>query len=167
MSKRLALAALVFLALSAGRVAAYDPEPRPLLGKWERKSGKETITLVVEANRLHIFFAGKGNYAIHADYAMTRDGTVFGVVTSADTAEENDKEENELIDMPFSFRFRIDEGTLILRDFRMDKEKGSQEWLGRFKRVGPEPSQPVPTPVAPVQPALPTPARTPQYHFEF
>jgi len=152
MSRRLTQATLVLFALSAGRAAAYEPESKPL-GKWERKVGKNTCTLLFEDNRLHITVHGECACTIHADYAVTRDGTVYGVVTSVDMAEDADKE-MEAVDMPFSFRFRIDEGMLLLRDFRSPRDgSGKDEVMGRYKRVGPEPVRtvaPVPPPaVAP------------------
>src|SRR5260370_25474191 len=105
MTKRLALAGLVFLALAAGRAAAYEPADRPL-GKWERKVGKNTCTLVFEDNRLHIALTGEAAVTIHAHYALTRDGTVYGVVTTFDMGEESDKAA-EGLDMPLSFRLPI------------------------------------------------------------
>src|SRR5437660_8193804 len=100
MTKRLALAGLVLLAWAAGRAAAYEPADRPL-GKWERKVGKNTCALVFEDNRLHIVLTGEASGTIHADYAMTRDGTIYGIVTSFDMGEDSDKLA-EVMDMPFS-----------------------------------------------------------------
>jgi hypothetical protein len=145
MTRRLALAGLVFLVLAAGRAAAYEPADRPL-GKWERKVGKNICTLVFEENRLHIVLTGEASGTIHADYAMTRDGTVYGVVTSFDTTEEPEKLA-EVMDMPFSFRFRIDEGMLLLRDFKSPQQTGGKDEVqGRYKRVGPEPARTSPPP---------------------
>jgi hypothetical protein len=64
---------------------------------------------------------------LEADYSITRDSVVFGVVTGYDTrvpagvrvpAAAVDGEE-DLIDQPFTFRFRVDGGTLTIKDLRM------------------------------------------------
>jgi hypothetical protein len=62
---------------------------------------------------------------IDADYSITKDGLVFAVITSASVnipmgLEGSDEERlANLADQLFSFRFRLDRGTLTIKDLRM------------------------------------------------
>jgi hypothetical protein len=121
--------------------ALHAQELTKPLGKWERKIGKSHVTLIVEDNRLHIRFAsGDVSGSAHADYAMTRDGVLFGIVTSLECDDE-DKEADgikEFYNAPFSFRFRIDEGALVISDAKTVNadSKNDEQLNGRFKPVG-------------------------------
>jgi hypothetical protein len=109
------------------------------LGKWERKIGKNHVTLIVDENRLHITYAGDKPGTLHADYAMTRDGLIYGVVTSIECDEDEEADATKtLFDAPFSFRFRIDEGALIIHDAKAhDADSNDDLWNGRYKVVRP------------------------------
>jgi hypothetical protein len=73
-----------------GLAAVQAQETGKPLGKWERKVGKNLMTLVIEDGRLHLSAVGEKFCTIHADYSMTRDGVVFGVITSVECDEEED-----------------------------------------------------------------------------
>jgi hypothetical protein len=132
-------AALTLVACLASLGAVRAQEFTKPMGKWERKIGKTHLTLIVEDNRLHITSAGEKPGTLHADYAMTRDGLIFGVITSieCDDDEEGDATKT-LFDAPFSFRFRIDEGALIIHDAKGHDADGKDDlWNGRFRAVRP------------------------------
>lgn len=113
------------------------------LGKWERKIGKSHVTLMVEENRLHVRFAsGDVSGSAHADYAMTRDGVLFGIITSLECEDEDQEADGikEFYNAPFSFRFRIDEGALVISDVKTvspsdSVSKDNEQLNGRFKPV--------------------------------
>jgi hypothetical protein len=108
------------------------------MGKWERKIGKNHLTLIVEGNRLHITYAGDKAGTMHADYAMTRDGLIYGVITSIESEEDEEGDGTKsLFDEPFSFRFRIDEGALIIHDAKTHDGSPDNVWNGRFKAARP------------------------------
>ena len=109
------------------------------IGRWERKVGKNHLTLIIENNRLHISSSGEKLGALHADYAMTRDGVIYGVVTSIECDEDEEMDASRtLFDAPFTFRFRIDEGALIIHDAKLyDVDSKENLWNGRFKAVRP------------------------------
>jgi hypothetical protein len=114
------------------------------LGKWERKIGKNHVTLIVEENRLHVMNLGEKPCTLHADYHMTKDGVIYGVVTSieCDDDEDDNNSDKLMIDAPFSCRFRIDEGALLIRDLRTGAGDNKEEaWNGRFKAVIPTAAQ--------------------------
>lgn len=128
---------LVMCLMSVGSLSAQT-WTKPL-GRWERKIGKNHLTLIIEENRLHILSAGEKPGALHADYSMTRDGVIYGVVTSIECDEEEEADAaRTLFDSPFTFRFRIDEGALIIHDARLyDVDSKENLWNGRFKAVRP------------------------------
>jgi hypothetical protein len=107
------------------------------LGKWERKVGNTHVVLSLEDTRLHINCTGEKTVTLHADYAMTHDGLIYGVVTSIECEEEEEPEMTRtLFDAPFSFRFRIDEGALIIHDMKAhDADSKDEMWNGRYKVV--------------------------------
>jgi hypothetical protein len=131
-----ALTLVVCLASVSALTAQEITKP---LGRWERKSGKNCITLIIDENRLHIISTGEKPGALHADCAMTRDGVIFGVVTSIECEEDEDEDASKtLFDAPFTFRFRIDEGALIIHDAKLyDVDSKENLWNGRFKAVHP------------------------------
>jgi hypothetical protein len=140
MTRSVPAVALAACLVGLGPVRGAETADRPL-GKWERKIGKNQVTLVVEDNRLHVTVAGEKSCTLHADYTLTRDLIVYGVVTSVEVGGEEDAEK-EMIDVPFSCRFRLDEGVLIVRDVKcsMGGDAKDSVWGGRFKPVAPPPS---------------------------
>jgi hypothetical protein len=110
------------------------------IGRWMRKIDKNHVRLDIEEGRLHLRCAGEKSLVIHADYQITRDRVVYGIVTSVEFDEEDTEGQVEnLSDAPFSFSFRLDEGTLLIRDLKcaVDEFYG-KKWTGRFKAVEPE-----------------------------
>jgi hypothetical protein len=144
--------ALTLVVCLASLSAARAQEVTKPMGKWERKIGKNHLTLIVEDNRLHITYAGDKPGTLHADYAMTRDGLIYGVITSVECDEDEELDATKtLFDAPFSFRFRIDEGALIIHDAKGHDADGKDDlWNGRFKAARPATSiGVVPTSCAP------------------
>jgi hypothetical protein len=152
---------LVIALVLAGPARAMEP----LVGQWEKKIGKtRTVTLTFDNGRMHLSVAGAESFKIHSDCQATRDGVVYGVITSAevdatDNSMEEDKETVELVDQPFSFRYRVDEGRLFIWGVKSSSkvlEEGNLV-LGGFKSVQPTPTR-TPAccypPAAPVVPAV-------------
>lgn len=129
--------ALTLIVCLASVGAASAQEITKPLGRWERKIGKNQLTLIIDENRLHIYSTGEKPGALHADYAMTRDGVIYGVVTSIEYDEDEEAGVvKKLFDAPFSFRFRIDEGAMIIHDSKLH-DVDNNVWDGRFKAVRP------------------------------
>jgi hypothetical protein len=116
---------------------APTADARPPLGTWERTAGPAHITLTCTPERLEGVIvlklkeekARKLTVDFRADYGVTRDSILYGVVTSAGIAtkvELNDDEllevqtvlEHAMVDQPFSLRFRLDDDILMLKDVR-------------------------------------------------
>lgn len=98
----------------------------------------ERISLRFEDDRLTAELtlreADKVSLYLEADYAMNKEGVVFGVVTAIETSAPTDRDNPDLdnpdldglVGLPFAFRVRQDGGTLTVRDIRfgmvMDNE---------------------------------------------
>lgn len=124
--------------------AVQAQETTKPLGKWERKIGKTHVTLFIDDNRLHITYAGDKLGTLHADYAMTHDGLIYGVITSIECDEDEEADAAKtLFDTPFSFRFRLDEGALIIHDANMYAAAGNKDevWNGRYNASRPAASR--------------------------
>lgn len=137
------ISALTLVVCLANLNALHAQEIVKPLGKWERKVGKTHVVLSIEDNRLHISCTGDRAVTLHADYAMTRDGLMYGIVTSIECDEDEERDMNRtLFDAPFSFRFRIDEGALIIHDMKAhDADTKDDMWNGRYKAVQPPPTR--------------------------
>jgi hypothetical protein len=140
--------ALALAVCMASLGAARAGDMAKPLGKWERKAGKSHVTLIVEESRLHVTFVGDNSCTLHADYAATKDGVIYGVVTSIDCDDE--EAVKTMFDAPFSCRYRIDEGALIVRDLKChETDSKDSAWTGSFKAVNPMPSHTAAVPPSP------------------
>ena len=72
-----------------------------------------------------------------ADYSVTKDNVLYGVLTGLDVggspqeAAEAEVEANMLLDQPFSFRFRLDDNVLTIKDVRFGLPKQAARAAGR------------------------------------
>jgi hypothetical protein len=136
----------------AGRVQTVQ---RPL-GTWERDIGPQHLALRIDTDHLYgaLTFAEKDKkitFNVDADYSVTRDSVVYGVITGADVAGAENAENGELFtlaaqlpDQPFSARCRVDGNTLTIKDvkfgggsFNSGNNKGQDALvilIGRYKK---------------------------------
>jgi hypothetical protein len=114
---------------------AQGPPHRPL-GTWERRRGADQIRLHVEESRLHLVVPGDCACTVHADYGMTKDGVLFGIITSVEAeGEAAEAAEKELLEQTFRCRFRMDEGALVISAVKIGNLEKQGIWGGRFKMV--------------------------------
>src|SRR5262249_18326567 len=113
--------------LTSGSALA-EPQGRRPLGTWERALGPVQVTLTFTAERMEgvISFdipkhkGKKLTVDFRADYGVTRDSVLYGVVTSAGATvpgklkvepeeflKDHARLETALLDQPFSMRFRV------------------------------------------------------------
>ena len=125
------------------RLAHQDAPPTKPVGRWEHKLTKGgSVTLALEDGRLHLVMKGDSRLTLHADYAVTRDGVLYGVVTSAEAPDGPDTDEQDLMDEPFSILYRVDEGVLVVRDVRssvLSKDETAM-LIGRYEKNNPPPT---------------------------
>jgi hypothetical protein len=122
--------------LPAVPISAADTRP---LGNWRRDVGDCQVTWRIENDRL--FGTCRLNkdssvvtLQLEADYSVTKDSVLFGVISSLDVAmqgnEEDDGDSKEavknaraalikFIDQPFSIRYRVDDGVLTVKDVKI------------------------------------------------
>ena len=137
-------------------------EVRPPVGVWEKEVGAIHMTLRIKDNhRVYGSCSGviddgkKFDFSINADYSVTPDHVLYGVITdvglptdegaqgSAKELDDQLKTSLEMMqlldDQPFSLRYRLDDNVLTIKDVRFGdpKEKGDNEialLLGRWKK---------------------------------
>jgi hypothetical protein len=161
---------------------------RPV-GVWEQTTDDYQITLKLEPDRLHLTVSAKGSktdWVVDADYSVTKDSIVYGIVTSVDGSKsvvrvEGGKEGERLspvatpipaspsgseerirttfspaadeapraapvpkpaqldvaIDDLFSFRYRVDDEVLTIKDMKWKGVAGKGDLVlqGRFKNT--------------------------------
>jgi RNA polymerase sigma factor (sigma-70 family) len=134
------------------KAAVKIPEAARPIGVWEKtissKDVNATITVRIEANHVAVTVKQHGggesfNCTIEGDYSVSHDYTLFGVITGIDMSPTKDadavKESTELVDAPFSVRYRFDDNTLTLRDLKIggvkkEEAKDAAMFLGRFRK---------------------------------
>jgi len=125
------------------------------LGVWRRSVKSGSIEFRIEQDHLKAIIIredGKRRLKVdfRADYALSKDGVLFGLVTSAaaDGGKGDDAFpladvltiEKALIDAPFSIRFRVDGDTLTVKDFRIGvlggqlTEEELPLYMGRYQK---------------------------------
>jgi RNA polymerase sigma factor (sigma-70 family) len=104
-------------------VARTEETNRPL-GSWERDLAGYHLTLRIEADRIYASYSGteggkKMSLTLDADYSVTKDNVLYGVLTGADVEGDDVAEESldatELLDHPFSMRYRVDGNVLTVK----------------------------------------------------
>lgn len=108
--------------------AAMSDEPKPIeitkpVGNWENRLDIKQDRLVWKINYL----------TVKADYAITKDSILYGVVTEV-TGKSKEIEEGDT----FSFRFRVDDDTMNLKELKgrfVGEAKQKQELEGIHRRV--------------------------------
>jgi RNA polymerase sigma factor (sigma-70 family) len=157
-----------------GRVVRYEEpakpveEPRPAraaesprpVGTWEREVGPVSLTMRIEADR--IYGSGtcvsvekdgrKFEITLDADYSVTKDNVLYGVLTGVDMGgnvrgdggeewKEGLEVSQMLNDAPFSLRYRLDDNVLTIKELKFgdpEKTNGKNGYgvfmLGRWKK---------------------------------
>lgn len=134
------------------KVASKPAEVERPVGTWERKVGTFQIVLRIEADHVTGTFSGRNpegkgemvNVTVDADYSVTRDHVLYGVITGIDMDNplEDGKEMAGLLsDYAFSVHYRVDGDVLTIKDFKFgspEDSKNSQKetamFMGRYKK---------------------------------
>jgi hypothetical protein len=110
-------ATIGFLFLLAAPLLADDAKgsPKPL-GKWKKTAGDNSVTFEIKADALSVTLSLGGN-TIEAvsDYAMTKDGVIFGRINKVTKkGTEDGPSEGDL----FSFKVSSGKETLTLSELK-------------------------------------------------
>ncbi len=135
---------VLLLALSLAPTPSSNAQKYDLdkpTGEWKSQGGTNTITFK-SGNRLVWQIgqpSGQGFALIEADYATTKDSRIYGIVTkivsNAGTAQSLPEEDDT-----FSFRFRIDEDELSVKDVKGKGFEQLKSAAGRYKKVDEKPA---------------------------
>jgi hypothetical protein len=83
-------------------------------------------------------------YRLAADYHLTTDSMLYGIITSAEVVlSDNDPEDRmeadafaqRLFDQPFAIRYRLDAGMLTVKDFKMGPLGGEENTTEELKKL--------------------------------
>jgi hypothetical protein len=116
----------------------------PLDGtQWVRQTKGCRVVLKFTKDRLEaeMTLGVEDQLAVTADYALGRDGLVFGVVTDASSPQADQAGEEFVKALlavggePYCFRVRTDGDTLTLRDVRCRAAEATYAVLGAYKKV--------------------------------
>jgi RNA polymerase sigma factor (sigma-70 family) len=140
------------------------PLQRPV-GNWERTFGPLQVSLRIKTERLTgtvdmtVEKGARISFVFDADYSVTRDGVLYGIISGIDTQgaaaagafEDMGKVQfalSRMIDQPFSIRYRVDDGILTVKDVKfgtlgLKDEKDDPDLaelkimaVGRYKQAG-------------------------------
>lgn len=127
-------------------------------GTWHRLSKGTMYSMTFEGDRLTIQTSipdpkeERTIVTLEADYSISRDGVVFGYISSIDVAAPHSDDVHTVEGLPFSFRYRVDEKVMTIRDVKVqppsavratDKDRPRIEMLemlfgaGRYSSVMP------------------------------
>ncbi len=118
------------------------PTPQPVAAEcgalparlWVREIGLFKISLKFAGNRILAGIQCRNDkennveYRMAADYHLTKDSMLYGIITSAEilslAKDPEERMEAEALarlffDQPFAVRFRLDEETLTIKDFKL------------------------------------------------
>lgn len=139
------------------QTGAFDPNvaqdgvpPRPAVAApanalagtaWVRETKGCRVVVRFAGDRLEAEVAAseRGTLSFAADYALGRDGLVFGVVTEVASPDAEARGLNAQLlaadGSPYCFRVRVENGTLTIRDLRCAAVEGAYAVLGVYKRL--------------------------------
>ncbi len=122
------------------RVSSADAPVAAPVGQWERVIAGSRVVLHVDARQLTgtITVTEDGNKVtvqVRADHGTTKDSLLYGVITNISVssdkkdgaAQEEIELQKELLDWPFSVRFRVDGDTLTVRGVNVAFPKGRKD----------------------------------------
>jgi hypothetical protein len=130
---RLLIATLAALAWSGVAVAQPSAPAKPL-GTWTRTAGGDRLTVTVEPDRLRCTLAFRQGFTLSADadYLVTHDGLLRGVLRVTGTGMGP---EEEMRERSFSCRFKVKrDASLVVSDFEAAGELAGLKKLveGRY-----------------------------------
>ena len=113
-------AMLVFCALSA-RAAEPDNKSKKPLGTWERKVGDNVVKFDIKADTFQMTIkTGNATIELDASYGVTKDGTLFGIVTKGMDVVDKIKAVSTTSKMGFK---DVPEQDVVIKSVKVAKEE--------------------------------------------
>jgi hypothetical protein len=112
-----------------GRSLENSPEGEWALAECKLKVANGRLTWTIP-------LSGGSSVQLQADYSTTKDSLVYGIVTKIDYPKEIEakmKEKLPDVDDTFSFRFRVDEGEMNVRDLKGKGFDQLKNAAGRYR----------------------------------
>jgi hypothetical protein len=118
--------------LTTTTLAADEPARTKPIGTWERTSGDHTATFKFTADSVRCTLSGSGGALIvDADYGVTKDGTLFGLVTKVD---KRGTEFGPEVGTLFRFRIKLDKDRLTVSELEENNSEAKQILMGDYTR---------------------------------
>ncbi len=132
-SRKAILAASVVLGLMFLTAAEPAPEPaRKPLGTWEHKVADNLIRLQFTPDLLTVHIEGGATRIdLKADYGVTRNGTVFGILTQVEKDGADSPNAGDL----FSFKVEFTKDKLTLSELKPDGDQARALLHGNYLLV--------------------------------
>jgi hypothetical protein len=144
------------LLVAGGAALAQDADSRKPLGTWVHHSDEYKVTFDVKPDTLRCTVTGEGGLSISvtADYVVSPDGILFGVIRTRKADKKKEKEEEgDTEKRLFYCRFAIEKNNLVLSDvaYGDDKDKIKEVLEGKYRKM--EKKSSAASPAIPVAPA--------------
>jgi hypothetical protein len=139
MSRCIQMALMTSALLVAGGAAlAQDADSRKPLGTWVHHTDEYKVTFDVKPDTLRCTISGDGGLSISvtADYVVSPDGILFGVIRTR-KADKKKGEEADTEKRLFYCRFAIEKNGLVLSDvaYGDDKDKIKEVLEGKYRKM--------------------------------
>jgi hypothetical protein len=126
------------LLVAGGAALAQDADSHKPLGTWAHHSNDYKVTFDVKPDTLRCTVSGEGGLSISvtADYVVSPDGVLFGVIRTR-KADKKKEEEGDMEKRLFYCRFTIEKNNLVLSDvvYGDDKDKIKEVLEGKYRKV--------------------------------
>lgn len=133
---RFALLTLLALGLLAGAWALTPARERPRIrpvGTWQRTTDDRTVTFTFTAQTMTCAVRGGGRHTtVAADYQVTRDGILFGMITEVKVSEPTKAPQ---VDDLFQFRYELTPTALTIRDLKPHPGDWQPLLEGEYRRI--------------------------------
>jgi hypothetical protein len=126
------------LLVAGGSALAQDADSRKPLGTWVHHTDDYKVTFDVKPDTLRCTVSGEGGLSISvtADYVVSPDGILFGVIRTR-KAEKKKEEEAEMEKRLFYCRFSVEKNSLLLSDvvYGDDEDKIKKVLEGKYRKT--------------------------------
>jgi hypothetical protein len=124
--------------LIAGGAWAQDADSRKPLGTWVHHCDDYKVTFDVKPETVRCTVSGEGglSFSVTADYVVSPDGILFGIIRTRKT-EKKKEEEGDTEKRLFYCRITMEKNSLVLSEvaYGEDKDKIKEVIEGKYRKI--------------------------------
>src|SRR5262249_7967213 len=114
------------LAATPLQAKGEDSAAKKPIGVWTKSSGDQKITFQFKADKMIVTLnTGDQTIKVDADYGVTKDGRVFGIITNVTKPGNDGPNEGDL----FSFKFTAVDKKMTIEDLKGTRENAERQQL--------------------------------------